>query len=99
MSSIIDPKDFEEKIDSPDLEDPETLPVITQHLAEVSDAIEKCEKILQHLAIGNYSDDFQNYMSQHIQLISKRNKLIKQLREMEQDQEKKNLETKEFRDR
>lgn len=91
MSSIIDPNDFEEKIDSPGLEDPETLPVVAQHLAEVSNAIEKCEKILQHLAIGNYSNDFQNYMSQHIQLISKRNKLIKQLREMEQDQTKRSI--------
>lgn len=78
--------DFEEKIESPSIEDSESLPDIVQHISEVSDAIDKCEKMLQHIAIGNFSSEFQEYMSQHIQLIAKRNELHKKLKCLEEKQ-------------
>jgi len=74
--------DFENKIDIPILGDTDSLPKIVQQISVISDAIEKCEKILQHIAVGNFSDEFQEYMSTHIHLISQRNNLLRKLEVM-----------------
>lgn len=80
--STFDQNDFENSIDVPPLEDTDSLPKIVQQISVVSDAIEKCEKILQHIAVGNFSDEFQRYMSMHVHLISQRNSLIKKIEEL-----------------
>lgn len=81
--SAYDQNNFEEEFEVPPLEDDSSLPEITQHLSLVSDAIDKCEKIMQHLAVGNFSDEFQHYMAAHIGLINQRNSLVEKMRAMQ----------------
>lgn len=80
--STTDNDDFEKYITVPPLEDTDSLPVIVQHISKISDAIDKCEKMLQHLALGTYSDEFQKYMSDHIHLISMRNQLYTKMKKL-----------------
>lgn len=78
--SLIDPNDFEDKLATTELSDDESLPELLRHFTVVSDALEKCEKILKHLAVGNYSFEFKKYMSLHIQLTSRKNQIYERIK-------------------
>ena len=79
----MDSGDFEESLEVPALEEADNLPTLVQHISVVENAIGKCEKMLQHLAVGNYSEEVDKYMAKHIELISLKDKLNKKLSEMQ----------------
>lgn len=80
-----DEMNSQEELEMPKLKEPESITEILQHINIISDAINKCERILQHLAIGNFTEDFDKYMSKHIDLIGRRNNLRKKLHQFERE--------------
>jgi len=51
--------DLEQYIEVPDINDEATLPDIVSHISVTNKAIELCEKMMQHIAMGNFSPEFQ----------------------------------------
>ena len=63
--------------------EPETVEELYSQIAVLSEAIGKCEKMLQNLIVGGFgqsSSEIDIYMSHHIQLVSMKNKLEKKLK-------------------
>lgn len=59
---------------------PQTLEEMNQQLGLICDAIEKCQKMMQHLAVGamdgeGSSSELSQMMSQHMQLIRMKEEL------------------------
>ncbi len=78
ISELID-----EELVAPVLPKPKNLQELLEQMAIISEAIGRCEKILQHLAISGFNDDMEEYVSQHIRLIGMKNQLYKKYKRME----------------
>lgn len=79
---------YEEILEIPELGEPKNLKELINQIAIISEAIGKCEKILQHLAISSENaTDFKEFMSKHIHLISMKNLLYKKMKLMEKGDE------------
>ena len=77
---------LEEAFKMPKLNEPKTLDELKDQIAVIGEAIEKCEKMLQHVAISNFSggaeQELDYFMCRHIELLSTKKKLENKLDEM-----------------
>ena len=71
---------LDDELTVPELREPETFDELMEQIAIISESIGRCEKILQHLAVGGWGTDMDTFITKHINLIAMKNRLYTKLK-------------------